>query len=390
MIEVRRPPLEGIVVLDLSRVLAGPVATMVLADLGARVVKVEDPRGGDFSRGWKPPILDGESAYFLSVNRRKESAAVDLGTAVGAEFVRRWAAKADVLVENFLPGALERRGLGVESLRVLNPRLVACSISGAGDVGPEAGEPGFDLLAQGATGLMWITGPTDGGPYKVGVAVVDVLAGWSAVTAILGALQARERDGIGAHVRTNLVSTGLAALVNVAGSALATNREATRHGNSHATIEPYRAFEASDGGFLLAIGTDRQFGILCEGVIGRPDLATNPRFATNVGRVSNRAALVPILEEIFARESRATWLARLREAALPAGPIAGPLEGIRSPQATALGSVLETTRDGRTVPTIRPPFFLDGFAEPAPVAPPRLGEDTERLFAEVGLDCAEP
>jgi len=385
MTEERRPPLEGAVVLDLTRVLAGPLATMVLADLGARVVKVEDPRGGDFSRGWKPPALDGEAAYFLSVNRRKESAAVDLGTPAGVEFVRRWAAKADVLVENFLPGALERRGLGVESLRARNPRLVVCSISGAGDVGPEAGEPGFDLLAQGATGLMWITGPPDGGPHKVGVAVVDVLAGWSAVTAILGALQARGRDGTGAHVRTNLVSTGLAALVNVAGSALVTGREATRHGNSHATIEPYRAFEASDGGFLLAVGTDRQFETLCGKVLGREDVARDARFATNAARVVNREALVPILASLFAKEPRAAWLERFRAAGIPAGPVAGVLEAIRSPQATALGSVLPTIRSGRTVPTIRPPFFLDGFADPEPAAPPRLGEDTERLFAEVGL-----
>jgi crotonobetainyl-CoA:carnitine CoA-transferase CaiB-like acyl-CoA transferase len=385
MSEDRRPPLEGIVVLDLTRVLAGPVATMVLADLGARVVKVEDPRGGDFSRGWKPPALDGESAYFLSVNRRKESAAVDLGTSNGAEFVRRWARKADVLVENFLPGALERRGLAVRSLRALNPRLIVCSISGAGDVGPEAGEPGFDLLAQGATGLMWITGPPDGGPQKVGVAAVDVLAGWSAVTAILGALHARGRDGTGAHVKTNLVSTGLAALVNVAGSALVTGREATRHGNSHATIEPYRAFEASDGGFLLAVGTDRQFEALCERVLGREDVSKDARFSTNAARVVNRKELVPILASLFAKESRAVWLERFKAAGIPAGPVAGVLEAIRSPQATALGSVLPTTRDGRTVPTIRPPFFLDGFAEPVPAAPPRLGEDTERLFAEVGL-----
>jgi crotonobetainyl-CoA:carnitine CoA-transferase CaiB-like acyl-CoA transferase len=186
-------------------------------------------------------------------------------------------------------------------------------------------------------------------------------------------------------VKTNLVSTGLAALVNVAGSALVTDREATRHGNSHATIEPYRSFEASDGGFLLAVGTDRQFGVFCERVIGRPDLAANPRFATNAGRVSNRAELVPILEEIFARESRATWLARLREAALPAGPVLGVLEALRSPQAAALGSVLVTTRDGRSVPTVRPPFFLPDFDDPEPAAPPRLGEDTARLFAEVGL-----
>jgi crotonobetainyl-CoA:carnitine CoA-transferase CaiB-like acyl-CoA transferase len=319
------------------------------------------------------------------VNRRKESAAVDLGTEAGAAFVRRWAARADVLVENFLPGALERRGLGVESLRASNPRLVVCSISGAGDVGPEAGEPGFDLLAQGATGLMWITGAPDGGPHKVGVAVVDVLAGWSAVTAILGALHARGRDGIGAHVKTNLVSAGLAALVNVAESALVTNREATRHGNSHATIEPYRAFEASDGGFLLAVGTDRQFECLCETVLGRGDLAQDARFSTNAARVVNREELVPVLAALFEKEPRATWLGRFKSVGIPAGPVAGVLEAIRSPQATALGSVLETTRDGRAVPTIRPPFFLDGFADPAPLAPPRLGEDTERLFAEVGL-----
>ena len=382
---MRKPPLDGLVVLDLSRVLAGPLATMLLADLGARVIKVEDPHGGDVTRGWKPPALDGEAAYFLSVNRRKESAAVDLGTPGGQEFVRRWAAKADVLVENFLPGALERRGIGVDALRALNPRLVACSISGAGDAGPQAGEPGFDLLAQGATGLMSITGPADGAPHKVGVALVDVLAGWSALAEILAALHARSRDGAGAHVKTNLVSTGLAALVNVAGSALVTGREAARHGNSHATIEPYRMFEAADGPFLLAVGTDRQFEALCEKVVGRPDLAADPRFVTNAARVTNRAALVPILEEIFAKESRATWLRRLREAALPAGPVGGVLEALRSPQAEALGSVLVTERDGRSVPTVRPPFFLEEFTDPVPAAPPRLGEDTARLFAEVGL-----
>lgn len=358
---------------------------MTLADLGARVVKVEDPRGGDFSRGWQPPALDGEAAYFLSVNRRKESAAVDLGTPAGVEFVRRWAVKADVLVENFLPGALERRGLGVETLRALNPRLVACSISGAGDVGPQAGEPGFDLLAQGATGHMAITGPPDGPPCKLGVALVDVLAGWSAATAILAALLSRERDGTGAHVKTNLVSAGLAALVNVGGAALATGREPARHGNAHASIEPYRAFVATGGGFLLAVGTDRQFALLCEKVIGRPELANDPRFSTNAARVANRGDLVSILDAVFSEGTRETWLARCREAGIPAGPIASVLEALRSPQATALGSVLKTSREGRSVPTVRSPLFLPDFDEPAPVAPPRLGEDTGRLFAEVGL-----
>jgi crotonobetainyl-CoA:carnitine CoA-transferase CaiB-like acyl-CoA transferase len=381
----RKPPLDGIVVLDLSRVLAGPLATMLLADLGARVVKVEDPRGGDVSRAWKPPVLGGEATYYLSVNRRKESAAVDLGTPEGREFVRRWAAKADVLVENFLPGALEKHGLGADALRALNPRLVICSISGAGDTGPEAGQPGFDLLAQGATGLMAITGPADGAPHKVGVAIVDVLAGWVALAEILAALHARERDGRGAHVKTNLLSTGLAALVNVGGAALATGKEAARHGNAHASIEPYRAFSAKDGDFLLAVGTDRQFALLCEKVIGQPGLATDPRFETNAARVASREALVPILDALFAKEPRETWLRRCKEAGIPAGPVSSVLGALDAPQARALGSVLETVRDGRRVPTVRPPFFLPDFDEPSPAAPPRLGEDTERLFAEVGL-----
>ena len=382
---MRRPPLDGLVVLDLSRVLAGPLATMLLADLGARVVKVEDPRGGDVSRGWKPPELAGEATYYLSVNRRKESAAVDLGTPEGQEFVRRWAGKADVLVENFLPGALERRGLGVEALRALNPRLVVCSISGAGDAGPQAGDPGLDLLAQGATGLMSITGPADGAPHKVGVALVDVLAGWAAVAEILAALNARARDDAGAHVKTNLVSAGLAALVNVGGAALATGKEAARHGNAHASIEPYRMFEAADGPFLLAVGTDRQFGVLCERVLRKGDLASDARFSTNAARVENRAALDPILREAFASLPRAEWLTRCREAGIPAGPVLGVLEGLRAPQARALDSVLMTERGDRTVPTIRPPFFLEEFSDPRPAAPPRLGEDTARLFAEVGL-----
>ena len=382
---MRKPPLDGLVVLDLSRVLAGPLATMLLADLGARVIKVEDPRGGDVSRGWKPPELDGEATYYLSVNRRKESAAVDLETPQGREFVRRWAAKADVLVENFLPGALEKRGIGVDALRARNPRLVACSISGAGDVGPEAADPGFDLLAQGATGLMSITGPPEGPPYKIGVALVDVLAGWAAVAEILAALAARARDGGGLHVKTNLLSSGLAALVNVGGAALGTGREAARRGNAHASIEPYRMFDTADGPFLLAVGTDRQFRILCERVLRRDDLAKDARFETNAARVANRNELVPVLAALFSREPREAWLRRCREANIPAGPVSSVLEAIRSPQAAALDSILEVARSGRTVSTIRPPFFIEGFEDPPPSAPPRLGEDTDRLFAEVGL-----
>lgn len=383
---LRRSPLDGLVVLDLSRVLAGPLATMLLADLGARVIKVEEPGGGDVTRRWTPPEHDGESVYYLSVNRRKESAAVDLGSEAGAEFVRRWAARADVLVENFLPGALERRGLGVEALRRLNPRLVACSISGAGPAGPLAGEPGFDLLAQGASGLMSITGPADGSPHKSGVAISDVLTAWSAVTGILAGLAARDRDGAGTHVTTDLFSSSLAALVNVAASALVTGNEAARHGNAHPSIEPYRAFDASDGPFLLAVGTDRQYERLAREVLSRDDLADDPRFVTNEGRVRHRGDLVPVLAALFAAEDRSTWLDRCRAAGIPAGPVAGVREALRSPQAEALGTVLTLVRDGHApVPSVRPPFRFSGLGEPPPAAPPRLGEDTARLYAEVGL-----
>lgn len=381
---MRTPPLDGLLVLDLSRVLAGPLATMVLADLGARVVKVESPDGGDVTRSWSPPSFDGDAAYFLSLNRRKESATVDLRSQVGAEFVKRFVRRADVLVENFLPGALERCGLGIPGLRQANPRLVVCSISAAGDAGPSAGEPGFDLLAQGAAGLMSITGPEEGPPHKVGVALSDVLTGWAAVTAILAALRARDRDGEGSHVKTDLFSATLAGLVNVAENALVTQGEAPRHGNAHPSIEPYRPFRARDGWFLVAAGTDRQFAALARDVLSRPDVALDPRFATSAARIANRSALLPILEEAFSREAARTWLERCRAASVPAGPIQGVLEALRSPQAEAIGSVLVTERAGRApVPTVRPPFT--GLATPPALAPPRLGEDTQRLFAEVGL-----
>jgi crotonobetainyl-CoA:carnitine CoA-transferase CaiB-like acyl-CoA transferase len=380
----RRPPLDGLLVLDLSRVLAGPFATMLLADLGARVVKVEDPRGGDVTRRWSPPSLEGESTYFLSVNRGKESVAADLSTEDGRGLVRALARRADVLVENFLPGTLEEWGLAPAELRRENPRLVVCSISGFGETGPRAGEPGFDLLAQGAAGLMAITGPADGPPHKIGVALSDVLTGWSAATSILAALAARARDGAGVHVRTDLFSSTLSALINVGEAALATGREAARHGNGHPSLEPYRAFDAADGPFLVAVGTERQFARLAD-IVGRPELASDPRFATNEARVVHRDALLPFLGEAFAAAPRTHWIARCRAAEIPAGEIAGPLAALRSAQAEALGAVLETTRGGRTVPTIAPPFRFDELPRPAPLAPPRLDEDGARVRGELGL-----
>ena len=312
-------PLDGLLVLDLSRVLAGPFCTMMLGDLGARVVKVEHPGDGDVTRGWGPPYdaATGLSAYYLSVNRNKESIALDLASPEGAESVRRLARRADVLVENFPPGGLEKFGLSAGELRRENPRLVTASITGFGPRGPDASAPGFDLLAQAGAGLMAITGTAESGPTKVGVAVSDLLAGCYAAIGILAALTARERTGRGTHVETDLFSATLGSLINVAQSALVTGEEAARHGNAHPQIVPYRTFDASDGAFVLGVGTDRQFERLAA-LVGRPEWAADERYRANDGRVRHRAEL----ERRAFRRSSAARRARpgSRAAARPASP----------------------------------------------------------------------
>jgi crotonobetainyl-CoA:carnitine CoA-transferase CaiB-like acyl-CoA transferase len=375
------PPLAGVLVLDLSRVLAGPFCTMMLGDLGARVVKVEHPDDGDVTRGWGPPYHPGTgmSAYYLSVNRNKESIALDLAAAAGAESVRRLAARADVLVENFPPGGLEKFGLSLAALRKANPRLVTASITGFGRSGPDAFAPGFDLLAQAGAGLMAITGTPEGGPMKSGVAVSDLLAGCYAAIGILAALVARERTGSGAHVETDLFSATLASLINVAQSALLTGEEAARHGNAHPQIVPYRTFEASDGDFVLGVGTDRQFERLAA-LVGRAEWSGGGSYATNDARVKNRAALERELGAVFALETRETWVARCRAAGIPAGPVRGPLEALRSETAKALRSVIESNG----VQFVAPPIRVEG-EEPRIVFPPGLGADGESLRREFDL-----
>ncbi|MEP6471651.1 MAG: CoA transferase, partial [Acidobacteriota bacterium] len=288
----REGPLAGVLVLDLSRVLAGPFCTMLLSDLGARVVKVEHPDGGDVTRGWGPPWepASGLSAYYLAVNRNKESIALDLSTVAGADSVRILARAADVLVENFVPGGLEKLGLSLEALRRENPRLVTASITGFGRAGEEAALPGFDLLAQAASGLMAITGSEEGGPTKVGVAVSDLFAGCFALAGILALLRERESTGRGGHVEADLFSSTLAALINVAQTSLVTGVEAKRFGNAHPQIVPYRPFAASDGDFIVAAGTDRHFARLCA-IVGRESWAADPSLRTNAGRVENREAI---------------------------------------------------------------------------------------------------
>jgi crotonobetainyl-CoA:carnitine CoA-transferase CaiB-like acyl-CoA transferase len=374
-------PLGGVLVLDLSRVLAGPFCTMMLGDLGARIVKVEHPQDGDVTRGWGPPYhaATGMSAYYLSVNRNKESIALDLASAAGAESVRRLAARADVVVENFPPGGLEKFGLSLAAMRTANPRLVTASITGFGRSGPDASAPGFDLLAQAGAGLMAITGTPEGGPTKSGVAVSDLLAGCYAAIGILAALAARERTGRGAHVETDLFSATLASLINVAQSALLTGEEALRHGNAHPQIVPYRTFAASDGDFVLGVGTDRQFERLAA-LVGRPEWSGGGPYASNDARVKNRGALERELEAVFARAPRESWVARCRAAGIPAGPVRGPLEALRSETARALHSVIES----EGVRFVAPPIRVDG-EEPRIAFPPALGADGERLRREFDL-----
>jgi crotonobetainyl-CoA:carnitine CoA-transferase CaiB-like acyl-CoA transferase len=374
-------PLEGILVLDLSRVLAGPFCTMRLADLGARVIKVEPPGAGDVTRQWGPPFdAAGESAYYLSVNRNKESLELDLATAPGRTSLGILASRADVLVENFAPGALKRLGLSISSFRAANPRLVVGSITGFGRAGPDRELPGFDLLAQAGAGLMWITGEPDGPPQKVGVAVSDLAAGATLAEGILAALLRRDRTGEGARIDVDLFSSTLAFLPNVIQACLATGTEARRHGSGHAQIVPYQLFEAADGGFILAVGTDRQFRILCKRVVDRAAWASDPRYATNPSRVANREGLCRQLSEIFRLRPKADWVARCREAGVPAGPLRGPLAALGSEQARSLG-LLVADGEFRTVAS---PIRLESL--PAPIRrPPRLGEQTEALRAEFGL-----
>jgi crotonobetainyl-CoA:carnitine CoA-transferase CaiB-like acyl-CoA transferase len=374
-------PLEGILVLDLTRVLAGPWCSMLLADLGARVVKVEHPEGGDTTRGWGPPFApSGESAYFLSINRNKESIVLDLATERGRKSVEILASRADVLLENFPPGGLDRLGISLERLRLANPRLVTGSVTGFGRVGPDRDAVGFDLLAQAGAGLMWVTGDPDGPPQKVGMAVSDVIAGYNLAVGVLAALAARERTGRGDHVDVDLFSSTVAMLPNYTQACLESGAEAARFGTAHGQIVPYQMFDASDGELILAVGTERQFRNLCERVIDRPAWKDDPRFATNAARVANRGALIPGLAEIFRGRRRDDWLARCRAAGVPAGAVRGPKAALSSPQAQALGLV----RRSGDFKTVASPIRLGSGASPLS-RPPALGEQTEKIRKEFGL-----
>ncbi len=378
--------LDGVIVADLSRVLAGPYATMLLADLGADVIKVERPGRGDDTRQWGPPYDDaGDPTYFLSVNRNKRSVALDLGTESGLRAARALAARADVVIENFKPGTMERFGLGYETLTAENPGLVFCSISGFGS-GTGRDLPGYDLVAQAVGGLMSITGGRDGSPTKVGVALVDVITGLHAAVGILAALRHRDRTGRGQRVEVTLLSSLLSALVNQASAFVSAGVVPEILGSAHPSIAPYAVFEVADGGFALAVGNDQQFAELCR-VVGVPELAGDPRFSTNPARVTNRDALNESLRQPLLARTRADWFEQLSAAGVPCGPINDMAGAFALAERLGLAPVVEIDdpRRNATSRQVRDPVSLSETPPTYRSAPPRLGEDTESVLSELGI-----
>ncbi len=387
-------PLDGITVLDMSRVLAGPWAGQLLADLGARVIKVEHPERGDDTRGWGPPWLaehddpEKAAAYYLCANRGKQSLAVDIAGERGQALVRRLAEGADILLENFKVGGLARYGLDYASLRAENPRLIGCSITGFGQDGPYAHRAGYDFMIQAMGGLMSLSGEPDGMPMKTGVAITDVMTGLYATIGVLAALQERQRTGRGRHVDLALLDVQVATLANQALNALVTGRSPVRHGNAHPNIVPYQAFACADGHLVLTVGNDAQFARFAS-LLGHPEWAEDPAYATNAARVSNREALVPRIQAILATRERDEWLAELEASGIPAGPINTLTEVFVDPQVRHRGMRRTLQRGELDVPQVANPLRFDGESATSELAPPRLGQDSDAILAEMGLTAEE-
>ena len=394
-------PLHGIVVLDLSRILAGPWATQVFADFGAEVLKVEHPHGGDDTRRWGPPYLrdaagreTGESAYYLAANRGKRSLAIDFSQPEGQALVRQLAARADVFVENFKVGGLARHGLAYPDLVADNPRLVYLSISAFGQDGPDAAKPGYDAMIQGMGGLMSLTGAPDGepgaGPQKVGVAVADLMCGMYAVSAILAALYERERSGQGQYIDLSLLDTQVAWLANQNMNYLVTGRPPRRRGTAHPNIVPYQAFATADGHLMLAVGNDAQFARFCAAA-GAAQLAGDPRYASNADRVAHRVELVAAVAGLMLARTTQAWLALLGAAQVPCGPINDLAQVFDEPQVRHRGLRFDLPHPlAGTVPGVRNPVRYSRSALEYGRAPPPLGADTAaELQSRLGLDAAE-
>lgn len=388
--------LDGLRVLDLSRVLAGPWATQILGDLGAEIIKIERPGAGDDTRGWGPPWLADaqgapthDSAYFLSANRNKRSVTLDISRPEGQRIARALAQRSDILVENFKIGGLAAYGLDYASLKALNPRLIYCSITGFGQTGPYAAKAGYDFMMQGMTGLMSVTGAADGEPQKVGVALIDVMTGLYAAIAVLAAVQQRHASGEGQYIDLALFDVGVACLANQALNYLVGGVVPTRLGNAHPNIVPYQAFPTADGDIILAIGNDGQFARFAQ-LAGRPGWAEDSRFLTNATRVANRTVLTTMIAALMGERSTADWLALLEPAGIPCGPINRIDQLFADPQAKARGLALELPHPAGAAPGVASPLRLSASDRSAPSAPPLLGADTDAVLEQLlGINAPE-
>jgi crotonobetainyl-CoA:carnitine CoA-transferase CaiB-like acyl-CoA transferase len=376
--------LAGLKVIDLSRVLAGPLCTQTLGDLGSDVIKVERPGEGDDTRNWGPPYAGPLSAYFIGVNRNKRSLTLDLSREEGRAVLDRLIRGGDVLVDNFKQGTLDRWGFDDTWFETNAPGVIRCSITGYGSTGPKAATPGYDFILQAETGLMAITGEVNGQPMKLGVAIVDICTGMQAAIAILAALEARRRTGKGQRCEVNLHDTGLHILANVAANHLVSGEEPGRYGNGHPNIVPYRTYAAADGDLALAVGNDRQFQVLA-GLVGHPEWAEDPRFATNPERVRNRDTVDRMVGEVIAGQTRAEWVEIFEEAGIPSGPINRVSEALSSSQTVEREMVVELG-DFRTLGL---PIEMTATPSSVRLEPPVLGADTDAVLDELGYSAGE-
>ncbi len=382
-------PLAGIRVVDLTRVLAGPLCTMTLGDMGADIIKVEEPRHGDDTRAWGPPFVGPFSAYYLAVNRNKRSLTLDLKSEEGRVVLRRLIIGADVVLDNFKLGTMASWGFDDHWFETNAGQVVRCSITGYGPTGPKASKPGYDFILQAETGLMAITGEANGSPMKLGVAIVDVCAGLTAAIAVLGALQARARTGRGQRCEVSLHDVGLQMLINVASNHLVSGEEAGRYGNSHPNIVPYRTYPAADGEVAVAVGNDRQFAALAA-VLGRPEWASDPRFTRNQDRVRNREAIDNEIATVISSRPRAHWIEKLDQVGIPVGPINSVAEALASPQTNARQMVVDLQLEtGLATRGLGLPFQFSDTPSSIRRPPPALGADTRELLLELGLSDAE-
>ena len=384
-------PLKGINVLDVSRILAGPSCTQLLGDYGADVIKIERPQCGDDTRQWGPPFLKGsdgndsnESAYYLSANRNKRSLSLNIATPEGKDIVKNLVKDSDVFIENFKVGGVKKLGLDYESLKKINPQLIYCSISGFGQTGPYADLPGYDFMIQAMGGIMSLTGPEDGEPYKVGVGIADIMCGMYACTAILAALRHRECTDEGQYIDVSLMDSQVAWLVNSAQNYLTSDQQPERYGNGHPNIVPYEVFPTSDGYFALAVGNDAQFVSFCQ-VIKHPDLAENQQYQTNRSRIINRKKLISLLRKILINESSSFWLKELKKSNVPCGPVNNIKQVFEDPQILARGMKLKMPHPSipnEAINLIGNPIKFSRTPVSYRHSPPELGQHTSRILSE--------